>query len=123
MLDIRPLNSELQKIATDNLHETKERIEEEVHALKDWIRNSPHLRARTDEQFLIAFLRFCHYDLEKSKEQIDAFYTLRTSIPEIIKSELMGIFLKLISVLKQIFFCCADRNPVNSRLRSLIRIG
>ncbi|CAG9809301.1 unnamed protein product [Chironomus riparius] len=101
MLDIRPLNSELQKIANENLHETLDKVEDEVPALKDWIRNSAHLRARTDEQFLIAFLRFCHYDLEKAKEQIDAFYTLRTNIPEIIK----------------------DRNPVNSRLRSLIRIG
>ena len=92
MLDIRPLNSELQKIAAENLQETQEKIEDEVPALKDWIRNSPHLSARTDEQFLIAFLRFCHYDLEKSKEQIDAFYTLRTSIPEIIKGELMKYF-------------------------------
>ena len=85
MLDIRPLNSELQKIASEILQETQEKIEDAVPALKDWIRNSPHLRARTDEQFLIAFLRFCHYDLEKTKEQIDAFYSLRTSIPEIIK--------------------------------------
>jgi hypothetical protein len=92
MLDIRPLNSELQKIAAEILQETQEKVEDEVPALKDWIRNSPHLRARTDEQFLIAFLRFCHYDLEKAKEQIDAFYTLRTSIPEIINGELMEVF-------------------------------
>mgnify|MGYP006328707477 CR=1 FL=1 len=104
MLDIRPLNSELQKIANENLHETLDKVEDEVPALKDWIRNSAHLRARTDEQFLIAFLRFCHYDLEKAKEQIDAFYTLRTNIPEIIKGEQVDILKAFISVLTKFYF-------------------
>lgn len=94
MLDIRPLNSELQKIATEILQETQDKVEEVVPTFRDWIRNSAHLRARTDEQFLIAFLRFCHYDLEKAKEQIDAFYTLRTSIPEIIRGKKVEIFNK-----------------------------
>lgn len=85
MLDIRPLNSELQKIATDCLNETEEKIIEGIAKLREWIANSPYLKARTDEQFLIAFLRFSRHDLNKAKRQLDAFYTLRTKIPEIIK--------------------------------------
>ena len=104
MLDIRPLNSELQNIANEILHETQEKVEDEVPALKDWIRNSAHLRARTDEQFLIAFLRFCHYDLEKAKEQIDAFYTLRTNIPEIIKGKKVKILRHSYQCFNKLFF-------------------
>lgn len=88
MLDIRPLNSELQKIAKEHLNESPEKIEECIKQLREWIKNSSHLRARTDEQFLIAFLRFSRYDLSKAMNQLDKFYTLRTSIPEIIKGKI-----------------------------------
>uniref|UniRef100_A0A1A9WEC8 CRAL-TRIO domain-containing protein n=1 Tax=Glossina brevipalpis TaxID=37001 RepID=A0A1A9WEC8_9MUSC len=83
MLELRPLNEDLQKKAKEELNEIPERIGEELNAFKTWIEKQPHLRANTDDQFLIAFLRGCKYNLEKAKKKIDAYYTLKTKFPDL----------------------------------------
>lgn len=80
---IRPLRPELQKIAIEELNENPSRIDQDIAALRLWIQQQPHLKARTDDQFLVNFLRGCKYSLEKTKAKIDRFYTLRTKYPEI----------------------------------------
>ena len=35
-----------------------------------------------DSQWLITFLRGCKFSLERTKEKLDMFYTLRTAVPE-----------------------------------------
>jgi hypothetical protein len=87
MLDIRPLNEELQRVAREQLNEDPEEIEECMRKFKDWISKSPHLRARNDDQFLIAFLRASKHDLEKAKKHLDIFYTLRTKIPDLMRGK------------------------------------
>lgn len=82
-LNIRPLPLLLQKIAIEELNEVPSRIEKDLEALKEWINKQPHLNARTDDQFLIAFLRGCKYSLEKAKYKIEQFYSLKSLIPEI----------------------------------------
>ena len=82
-LAIRPLNSQLQVIAKEQLNEEPDKIQENLNAFKEWIRKSPHLKARTDDQFLVGFLRGCKYSLERAKQKFDLFYTLRTHMPEI----------------------------------------
>lgn len=37
----------------------------------------------SDDQWLIAFLRGCKYSLERTKEKLDLYYTLRTITPEL----------------------------------------
>lgn len=80
---IREISAELQEAAKRNLHEVPERIEADLAALKTWIDQQPHLNPRTDDQFLIAFLRGCKYSLEKTKSKLDKYYTLRTKYPEL----------------------------------------
>lgn len=80
---IREISPELQEAAKRNLHEVPERIEADLAALKTWIDQQPHLNPRTDDQFLIAFLRGCKYSLEKTKSKLDKYYTLRTKYPEL----------------------------------------
>ena len=75
---IRSLPSELQLIACKELNEVPESISSELDTLKEWIEQQPHLRARTGDQFLMAFLRGCKHSMEKTKRKIDNFYTLRT---------------------------------------------
>ncbi|XP_062127774.1 uncharacterized protein LOC133840129 [Drosophila sulfurigaster albostrigata] len=82
MPDIRPLRPELQKIAIEQLFEKPERIDDDIAALRLWIKQQPHLKARTDDQFLVNFLRGCKYSLQKTKSKMDRFYTLRTKYPE-----------------------------------------
>ncbi|XP_013105399.1 alpha-tocopherol transfer protein-like isoform X2 [Stomoxys calcitrans] len=82
MANIRPLNEDLQKSAAE-LGEVPSRLEEDLAALKEWIKQQPHLRANTDDQFLVAFLRGCKYSLEKAKAKIDKFYTLKSKFPDV----------------------------------------
>lgn len=83
MTSIRPLTPSLASIAEKELNESKDRIPEDLAVLKDWILKQPHLTARTDDQFLICFLRGCKYSLEKAKAKLDSFYTMRGVIPEL----------------------------------------
>lgn len=83
MVQIKPLPVELQKVANDELGEIPSRIPEDLTTLKLWIQQQPHLHARTDDQFLIQFLRGCKYSLEKAKEKIDHFHALRNKCPDL----------------------------------------
>lgn len=86
MAQLRPLNPELAEIARKDLNEVPSRIPSDLEALREWIKKEPHLKARTDDQFLIAFLRYCKYSLESAKKRIDYFYTYKSSAKDLIKS-------------------------------------
>lgn len=55
----------------------------------------------TDDQFLVAFLRGCKHSLERTKEKLDTYYTIRTAIPE--------------------FF--NNRNPLDQKLQDIMSHG
>lgn len=80
---IRELPEELAKIAKDELNENPERVSEDLKYVKDWIEQQPHLRARKDDQWLVAILRGCKYNFEKVKKKLDLYYTLRTTAPDV----------------------------------------
>ncbi|XP_017017793.1 alpha-tocopherol transfer protein [Drosophila kikkawai] len=82
MPSIRPLSPELQKNAIEKLNEVPSKLDDDIAALREWIRQQPHLKARTEDQFLVNFLRGCKFSLERTKAKIDRFYTLRTKYPE-----------------------------------------
>ncbi|XP_001983670.2 alpha-tocopherol transfer protein [Drosophila grimshawi] len=82
MPSIRPLRAELQKNAIEQLNEVPERLDQDIAALRLWIEQQPHLKARTDDQTLVNFLRGCKFSLEKTKSKMDRFYTLRTKYPD-----------------------------------------
>ncbi|XP_075167478.1 clavesin-2-like [Haematobia irritans] len=83
MANIKPLPDDLQEIAIRELGEVPTRIPEDLDNLKKWIEQQPHLKACTDDQFLIQFLRYSKYSLEKAKRKIDLFYTLKTKYPDL----------------------------------------
>lgn len=86
MVNIRPLNPELQKKAIEELNEDPERIQKDLDALRDWIKKSPHIKARDDDQFLVNFLRGCKYSLERVKQKFEMYHTLKTHIPELTRN-------------------------------------
>jgi hypothetical protein len=81
MVNIRPLNAALAKVAKDELNETPERIEQDLAAIRDWLVHTPHLNSRSDDQFLVAFLRCCKFRIERVKEKLEMYYSARTTIP------------------------------------------
>lgn len=84
MSNIRPLTLELQRIAEEDLHEDSSALASKIDELRNWILYQPHLKARTDnDQFLVTFLRGTKHDLQRAKEKVDAFYTIRGGFPEL----------------------------------------
>ncbi|XP_036230494.1 retinol-binding protein pinta [Bactrocera oleae] len=80
---LRPLAPTLQKIACEELNEVPNRVADDVLALRQWIHKQPHLNARTNDQFLVGFLRGSKNSLEKAKQKIDRYYTLKAALPEV----------------------------------------
>lgn len=101
MPEIRPLPAALAKLAAKEINEVPERIQSDIESLRNWATQSPHLKSRTDDQFLVAFLRGCKYSLEKAKQKLDLFYTVRTHSPELIR----------------------NRDPMNDHVIAMIRQG
>lgn len=101
MIIVRPLTPALSALAEKELNETPERLVSDIKALKEWIRQSPHLRARTDDQFLVTFLRGCKFSLEKAKQKFDLYHSVRSLMPEVMM----------------------NRDPLDERLQSIIRLG
>ncbi|CAG9784536.1 unnamed protein product [Diatraea saccharalis] len=80
---VRELTPELAKIAKEELNENPKQISNDLGQIKEWICKQPHLKARTDDQWLLGLLRACKFSLEKAKNKIDLYYTLRTTAPDI----------------------------------------
>lgn len=83
MAKVRPLPECLQKVAIEELNEDPERVAADIENLKTWINQQPHLTARTDDQFLLTFLRGSKFSLEKAKTKIDKFYMMRSKYPDL----------------------------------------
>ncbi|KAJ2953522.1 hypothetical protein O0L34_g1124 [Tuta absoluta] len=82
MVSVRPLPADLAEKARLELNEDPARLAADLQHLKEWIAKQPHLRARTDDQWLVAFLRGCKFSLERTKEKLDLFYSVQTTAPE-----------------------------------------
>ncbi|XP_055904375.1 alpha-tocopherol transfer protein-like [Eupeodes corollae] len=82
-MNIRQISPELKLKAQNELNEVENRIPEDISRIRDWIEKQPHLNARTDDQFLLSFLRGCKFSLEKTKSKIDLYYTIKTLSPQL----------------------------------------
>lgn len=55
----------------------------------------------SDDQFLITFLRANKYSLQKAKEKLDLFWTVREEVPELMKK----------------------RDPLDKRIGAMLKLG
>lgn len=101
MLNIRPLHPSLQKRAVEELSEDPDRIQKDLEIFREWIKKSPHIKSRSDDQFLVNFLRGCKYSLERAKQKFDLYHTLKTHVPELTK----------------------NRDPLNAKVLAAIKQG
>nr|ATY51904.1 CTD6 [Heliconius melpomene] len=86
-MQIRPLCPELEAKARAELNEDPQRIASDVQHIKDWLAKQPHLRARSDDQWIVGFLRGCKYSLERTKEKLDLYYSMRGLAPELFSAK------------------------------------
>lgn len=103
---LRPLSKQLQEKAEKELNENPKRVESDINAIRDWLEKQPHLIAKKgdyddvivmklcwidfffflDDQLILSFLRGSKFSLERTKERLDMFYTMRTLLPEFFKN-------------------------------------
>jgi hypothetical protein len=46
-MEVRPLSADLEAIALQELNEDRDRIEEDLKHIREWLSKQPHLTART----------------------------------------------------------------------------
>ncbi|XP_049289270.1 retinol-binding protein pinta-like [Anopheles funestus] len=101
MITVRPIPECLKRKAAEELNEKESIIAEELEMLKIWIRQSGHIRGRMEEQFLLGFLRSCKHSMERVKQKLDTYYTIRSVLPEVMR----------------------NRDPLDPFLRKVIKMG
>ena len=77
-------DEELVKMAKETINEDPRNRETDLKAIKEWIKKQPHLNKyiRQDDDFLLWFLRGTKFSLEKAKEKIENWNTIRSMCPE-----------------------------------------
>ncbi|XP_043593190.1 uncharacterized protein LOC122572371 [Bombus pyrosoma] len=65
----------------DELKNNPDLKEEDMQMLRDWYKKQPHLPQITDSE-LVLFLHSNYYRMEPTKTTIDAYYTVRSHVPE-----------------------------------------
>jgi hypothetical protein len=88
-MKIRDLSPDLLEVAKTELFEVPERRDSDITALREWLKKQPHILVNPDDQTLITFLRGCKFSLERTKEKLDTYYTMRTALPEFFKDRNM----------------------------------
>ncbi|XP_059490153.1 uncharacterized protein LOC132205226 [Neocloeon triangulifer] len=81
-LDIRELPPDLMEHAIKNLNEDPKRRAADVQAIRDWLKKQPHIKGSLDDQTIVNFLRGCKFSLERTKEKLDMYFTVKTALPE-----------------------------------------
>ncbi|XP_050080763.1 retinol-binding protein pinta-like [Anopheles maculipalpis] len=101
MIPVRPIPECLKRKAAEELNEQEAIIAEELAMIKTWMRQSGHIRGRMEEQFLLGFLRSCKHSMERVKEKLDTYYTIRSVLPEVMR----------------------NRDPLDPFVRKVIKMG
>ncbi|KAF5291263.1 hypothetical protein FQR65_LT11441 [Abscondita terminalis] len=105
-MSIRNLPEVLQKKAIFELGEDVDRRLEDIHHIRTWLKQQPHLnvfmyKLIQDDQWILTFLRGCKFSLQKTKEKLDMFYTMKSLLPEFYK----------------------DRDPFRPDIQEILKLG
>ncbi|KOB73495.1 Uncharacterized protein OBRU01_10660 [Operophtera brumata] len=88
--------------AEKEVNEHPKRLAEDLCSFKEWLRKQPHLHlVQPTDQWLLAFLRGGKFSLERSKEKLDMYYTMKGIVPE--------------------FF--ANRDPMDPKIQEILKLG
>ncbi|CAG9770886.1 unnamed protein product [Ceutorhynchus assimilis] len=64
------------------LNEDVNTRQSDLEHIKEWLLKQPHLPDTWDEDRLMTFLRGCKFSLEKTKQKLDMYFTMRTACPD-----------------------------------------
>ncbi|XP_075992120.1 alpha-tocopherol transfer protein-like [Anticarsia gemmatalis] len=101
-MTVRQLSGALAKKAEKEINEKPQRVASDIAAIREWLKKQSHLElVQPTDQWLIAFLRGSKFSLERCKEKMEMYYTLKTIVPE--------------------FF--ADKDPCGARIQEILKLG
>ncbi|CAH0603264.1 unnamed protein product [Chrysodeixis includens] len=101
-MTVRPLTAPLAKKAKKEINEVPARVPTDISTLRDWLKKQPHLESvKPTDQWLVAFLRGGKFSLERSKQKLDMYYSLKSIVPE--------------------FF--ANRDPCGDAIQEILKLG
>ncbi|KAK5647007.1 hypothetical protein RI129_005471 [Pyrocoelia pectoralis] len=80
----QPLGGNLQRFSECNFNDGPDRIKEDIARIREWQQKQTHLCFTVDDQLILAFLRCSKFSIERTKEKIDNYYTMRTLVPEVL---------------------------------------
>lgn len=86
IMAVRTLPSDLQKIAANEINEEPNRVPSDIQAIKEWMIKEPHLNGRTEDQWILRYLRGCKFSIQFTKDKIDNYYSLRSTVPQFFKN-------------------------------------
>lgn len=96
------LDEHARKYAIEILHETEENRNACLEDIRTWLAEEvPWIKARTEDKYLLPFLRGCKFNLPKTKQKLINYYTMKKERPEWFKG----------------------RNPLLPLLQELIKMG
>ncbi|XP_069189043.1 alpha-tocopherol transfer protein-like [Procambarus clarkii] len=99
--DVCTLSEEIQRLAKEELGEDPKRREEDIQAIRAWLKHLPHLNARTDRTTILRYLRGCKFSLERTKAKLEMYYTCKGALPDMFQA----------------------RDPHNPKLRAILKMG
>ena len=76
------LDERARAYAETFLNETEVNRAESLRQLRDWLHENPNIGAKTDDLSLLAFLRGCKFDLDRTRRKIREYYKMRAEVPE-----------------------------------------
>ncbi|XP_065337537.1 alpha-tocopherol transfer protein-like [Cloeon dipterum] len=85
-LKIRPLAPDLLQHAMRELNEDPKKRPAYVKDIRDWLKTQEHIVGVPSDQLIVTFLRGCKFDLDKTKEKLDTYFTIKTLVPEYFKN-------------------------------------
>ncbi|KAJ3644908.1 hypothetical protein Zmor_022607 [Zophobas morio] len=76
-------DQETRKQFYESFGETEETVTEYINTIKLWLEKQTHLPEIMDDTRIRNILHLCKFNVEKTKEKIDNYYTLRTKYPNV----------------------------------------
>ncbi|XP_023011520.2 retinol-binding protein pinta isoform X1 [Leptinotarsa decemlineata] len=74
---------EVLKVSLESLGRTDEELKEYVSILTEWLETQPHLPEKPSENVIINIVLMNKFSIEKCKQRLDMYYTIRNLLPEI----------------------------------------